>query len=473
MAEEVLMPRLGQSVESSLILSWEKKEGETVKAGETLCEIETDKATFEVEAVADGTLLKVLYDEGDDVPVLTPIAIIGEPGEKIKITPKTELPADHSPDVAPEVASKVAPEVVTKVTEEFQKDVRVASRPQAGSEGTALKISPRAKKLAEEKGIEIAREIAFIPVSGPNGRIVERDVKSYLSTREPLTPAAIEASAKLAAPPPPTGTGIGGRVTVEDVRRAITQVPVAPEPSPEAVSAAHTEPGGLVEVPVKGIRKLIADRMHQSLQSTAQLSMTSSAEAKRLQQFRKRLKVSPEQYGLQGVTINDLILFAVARTLPVYKECNAHFMGDKILQFGRVHLASAVDTPRGLMVPVIKNAHRMSLLEISTEAQRLRDACLQGSVVPDDLVGGTFTVTNMGILGIESFTPILNPPQVAILGVCTIKPMPREIEGEISFVPSINLSLTINHQAVDGAPAARFLQALVQAVEQIDLTLAM
>jgi pyruvate dehydrogenase E2 component (dihydrolipoamide acetyltransferase) len=221
------------------------------------------------------------------------------------------------------------------------------------------------------------------------------------------------------------------------------------------------------------VRKVIAERMWESLQSTAQLTLNASADARSLLTYRKRLKNSDESLGLQNITINDLILFAVSRTLPLYPEVNALFKEHTIYQYKNVHLAVAVDTPRGLVVPVIRKAQALSLKQISEEAKRLAAGAMDGSVSPDELTGGTFTVTNLGSLGIESFTPILNPPQVGILGVGNINLKPVEIDGNVEFIPRISLSLTINHQAVDGAPGARFLQTLSQRLAEPELLLAL
>ena len=211
--------------------------------------------------------------------------------------------------------------------------------------------------------------------------------------------------------------------------------------------------------------------MLQSLQTTAQLTLNASADARALQALRKRLKESPESMGVRGITINDLVLLAVARTLPSFPTLNALFTGETIQQYKQVHLGVAVDTPRGLLVPVIRGASGLTLRQLAGEAKRLAAGAQEGKISPDELTGGTFTVTNLGAFGVESFTPILNPPQVAILGVCNIQPKPAEVDGEVRFIPHIGLSLTINHQVVDGAPAARFLQALGQAIAQIDLLL--
>jgi pyruvate dehydrogenase E2 component (dihydrolipoamide acetyltransferase) len=212
--------------------------------------------------------------------------------------------------------------------------------------------------------------------------------------------------------------------------------------------------------------------MYRSLAESAQFTLNSAAPVKRLQELRARMKTNGEALGLSKVTVNDLILFAVSRVLPLFPFMNAHKIGDTLKTFERVHLGVAVDTPRGLMVPVIRNANLLPLARISAEAKRLAGACQGGSAKPEELSGSTFTVTNLGSLGIFGFTPVLNAPEVAILGVSGIelKPIAGE-NGEIGFEPHIGFSLTINHQVVDGAPAARFLKALGEAIGEIDLWL--
>ncbi|HEY9593044.1 MAG TPA: 2-oxo acid dehydrogenase subunit E2, partial [Spirochaetia bacterium] len=217
----------------------------------------------------------------------------------------------------------------------------------------------------------------------------------------------------------------------------------------------------------------IAERMLASLQGTAQLTMNTGADARALQELRRKFKESPEELGLRDVTINDMVLFAVSRALTQHPDVNATFTEGTIRQHTAVHLGFAVDTARGLMVPVIRNAHTFSLRDIAREAARLIKGCREGGVKPEELGGGTFTVTNLGAFGITSFTPVLNAPQVGILGVDTITPAPRiAADGSVSFVPHIGLSLTINHQVVDGAPGARFLQTLAGNIAGFDLLLA-
>jgi pyruvate dehydrogenase E2 component (dihydrolipoamide acetyltransferase) len=418
MATPLIMPKQGQSVESCVIVSWKKKVGETVRAGDVLCEVETDKATFEVESPAEGTLLSIFYPAGSDVPVLTTIAAIGTPGENVKGMHGADAPrapaAQASPPAAPHAPAAAVANAGAVV-------------------GGKIMASPRAKALAAARGVSLVG----VKGTGPGGRIIERDV----------TAAAAAPAFASAAP--------AGR-------------PAAAQPGREQAPA-----GEFTEIKVTGIRKLIADRMLASIQTTAQLTMHSSADARSLVDLRKKLKGSPEQMELRDVTINDIVLFAVSRALLQHPDLNALYSGETLRQYAVVHLGIAVDTPRGLMVPVIRNAHSLSLREIARESGRLIAGCREGRIGPDELAGGTFTVTNLGSLGVQGFTPVLNAPQCAILGVGAIGPGPvMAPDGAVTFRPQIALSLTVNHQVVDGAPGARFLQTLSQGMAEIDLLLA-
>ena len=409
MAIAVLMPKQGQSVESCLIIKWNKKVGDKVKAEEPICEVETDKAVFEVEAPEAGTMLNIFYKEGDDVPVLTTIAIIGQPGEKI----------DH---LVPQKTVSVSKEEKEEYIEN-QKTITLdksLEKIKSSFKDGLIPMSPLARRLAEKKGIDFSSLIG----SGPGGRIIKKDIEKAISEGEPLI----------------SSTG----------------------------SKKIFEP--LKEIPVEGVRKIISERMFMSLQNTAQLTLNASADVSNLLACRKSLKSSPEMQGLNKITMNDFLLYIVANILPKFKNMNAHFLKDKILEFEQVHLGFAVDSPRGLMVPVIHNIHLLSLKEISEEARRLITACQEDTILPDELNGGTFTVTNLGTMGIESFTPILNVPQVAILGICSISLKPMMKENEIKFIPHIGLSLTFDHRAVDGAPAAKFLQKISRLIANFNLT---
>ena len=443
MASEVLMPRQGQSVESCIIIAWHVKEGDTVKTGQPLCEVETDKATFEVESPVDGTVLGIFYPADADVPVLKVIAAIGAAGEDIAGL----RPADS------EVSGQKSEIKVQKTETSEQKSESVPTsdlRPLTSGAGSAAGISPRARNLAEAKGIDAS----ILAGSGPEGRVIERDILAALDGKAVLSPAAKAKASAAGISAPAFGSGIGGRVMLSDLSD------VAPENISGAVAALDF-PGATETVPVKGVRKIVAGRMLASLQNTAQLTMNASADARLMMDFRARCKAAPEAAGAGGITINDVVLFATARTLAEFPELNSHWLGDKIVRFSDVHLGVAVDTPRGLMVPVIRFANRLTLKQISFEAKRLASAAIAGTIDPDSLTGGTFTVTNLGATGIESFTPVLNAPEVGILGVCNVQPKPvMKKDGGVDFIPHIGLSLTIDHCATDGAPAAKFLSAL-------------
>lgn len=465
MPTPVVMPKQGNTVESVMIVDWKKRVGERIEAGDTLCEVETDKATMEVPSPVAGVLLKTLYSVGDEVPVMTTIAWIGEPGETV---PDGEEQTKRSGEVAPE---QVTPA-----------EASIKASPPSSAQASDLRtpISPRARHLAERKDVDTSA----LKGSGPGGRIIERDVQAAIAAQPKLTPVAKAMVAEGGYAVPARGSGPGGRITSKDLTRAEEQehasaqavresapaTPAVQAPAPVSQPPPFA-PDEVEIIPVKGVRKVIAERMLQSLQTTAQLTLHASADARALQALRRRFKESPEAMGLRGITINDLVLFAVARTLPVYPGLNALFNGTEIHQYRSVHLGVAVDTPRGLMVPVIRAAETLSLRQLSATAKRLAAACLESKITPDELTGGTFTVTNLGAFGVESFTPVLNPPQVAILGVCAVQPKAVEMDGEVQFIPHIGLSLTINHQVVDGAPAARFLQELGQAIAAIDLLL--
>jgi pyruvate dehydrogenase E2 component (dihydrolipoamide acetyltransferase) len=329
--------------------------------------------------------------------------------------------------------------------------------------------SPRARKLAEREGVDIS---GIAPGSGPGGRIIEADVAAVIAGRPLLTEAAKEElrrriaageGAGLAA----VGSGIGGRITLGDLVGAGQGVPAGQRAPAVAAGPEYSDE------PVKGIRKVIASQMMASHTNTAAFTLNASAPAANLLALRSRFKAADPALGLGKITINDLILFAASRLLPLYPYMNAHRLGDSLRTFHTVHLGVAVSTPRGLMVPVIRNAETLPLLRISAQARELAEACRSGSISPDALHGSTLTVTNLGNTGIESFTPVINVPEVAVLGICGILPKPAETSpGRYEILPHLGLSLTIDHAVVDGAPAAEFLKAFASAVKDIDLWLA-
>lgn len=436
MATAVIMPRQGQSVESCIITEWAKKKGDTVAVGDVLFSYETDKSSFDEKSEVAGTLLEVLAGEGDDVPCLEVVCIIGDAGEDISaLIPKKEEAAAPAVEAAPAApAAEAAPAAPAAVP------VAVATATEAT--GDILRISPRAKLLALKAGADLSKVVA----TGPMGRIIERDVNALLDAGKTTTTEAVEAFLR------------GERVVVEEAAEQAA-----------AVAAPVKTTGGYTDVKITNIRKVIAKSMHASLSNMAQLTLNASFDATEVMAFRKNLKANGEALGMGNITINDIVLYAVAKTLMAHKDLNAHWLDDVMRIFDNVNLGIAVDTERGLMVPTLMAAETMSLSELSANAKTLIKETQGGAISPDKLSGGTFTVTNLGSLGVESFTPVINPPQVAILGVCTIT---QRVKADGTTYPAMGLSLTFDHRALDGAPAARFLKDLCANLEHFSLLLA-
>jgi pyruvate dehydrogenase E2 component (dihydrolipoamide acetyltransferase) len=261
------------------------------------------------------------------------------------------------------------------------------------------------------------------------------------------------------------GSGLGGRITAADTA-APAQKPAVAVTGADGASALDYE-----EIKMPNLRRVISKTMHQSLSEMAQLTHNTSFDATQILAFRSHLKAAPENMELPKITINDIILYAASRILMKHESLNAHCLDDKMRFYKHVNLGIAVDTPRGLLVPTLFGADTKSLKEIANESKQLVKAAQDGSINPDLLQGGTFTVSNVGVYGIESFTPVINPPQVALLGVCCVTERVRTVNGQITTYPAMGLSLTYDHRAVDGAPASRFLKDLVTALENFDLLL--
>jgi pyruvate dehydrogenase E2 component (dihydrolipoamide acetyltransferase) len=438
MATPVIMPKQGQSVESCILTGWNKKKGDPVKKGDILFSYETDKASFDAEAETEGILLETFFSDGDDIPVLTNVAVIGQPGETIE----EYRPGQSVVKPAPE--SKEATDDKEGSSSTLQTSF---SEPIQAGESTLQKISPRARMLAEEKGVPIKK----IKGSGPGGRIIERDIHQYLLEHPRMTPLAGATGEREGLAASNKGTGLAGAVTAEDL-----------------VKATDFDSGGYVDQPLTNIRKIIAKSMHASLQNSAQLTHHMGADVSRLLEARKKVKVLQEKGYLYNITLNDMICLSVIRALQKHPAANAHFLGDSIRYFSPVHLGLAVDTDRGLMVPALRNASELSLTELSQELKKMADQCRNGSINPDLLAptSASFTVSNLGNYGVEMFTPVINLPQVAILGVNTITYRPRPLkEYTMEFVPYIGLSLTYDHRAIDGGPATKFLAEIRNELE--------
>lgn len=426
MAEKVIMPKQGLQMTEGTITQWLVQEGEECVSGQPLFEMETDKLTITIDASASGTLLKILAPEGTSVPITETIAIVGQAGEDISalLAPATgEAPPPPSPTAAVSAAT-VAP-----------------LAPAAGAPGPVF-ATPRAKWRAEEKGVAVGQ----VAGTGPDGLVIERDVLAYTPTMAtPLARAvAREANVSLADA---TGTGPRGKITRADI-----DVLVA------ARKAGGERKGTLI--PYEGKRKMIGEKMHESLRNHAQLSHQIKVDMTRAVELRESFKAND-----QKVSYNDIILFATARALKDFPIMNAELTDEGILCKEAVHLGMAVDMPSGLIVPVIRDADLLRLTELSACAAELALKAKNGQLAPSEYTGSSFTVSNLGMFGLESFVPILNTPESGILGVGRIEKQPVVVGAEIAIRLMMCLTLTYDHRVVDGAPAARFLAQVKQYLE--------
>ena len=426
MATEVKLPRLGQGMESGTVVRWLKQEGENVEKGEPLYELDTEKVTQEVEAEASGVLLKIAVQEGE-VPVGQTIAVIGEEGEQVAQQAEPEPEATPEADESPEQEGSRAP----ARDEERERGKQAPPEPTTSDEITdvrepepspadgRIKASPLARRIARESGLDLAQV---------------------------------------------HGTGPEGRIVAEDVERAIA----APAQTPSAAPAAATPTEPEVE-PLTSIRKTIARRLTKAWEAPVfQISM--SADMTRAQEVRER-HVELTREGEAKPTVSDVLTKACAVALMRHPPVNAHYADETVTRFPTANVGMAVATERGLVVPVIHGAERLTLAEIAAAradvVSRARDAKLQQS----DLEGGTFTVSNLGMFGVEQFVAVLNPPEVAILAVGAIEEKPVVVDGELEFSPTMSLTLTCDHRALDGAVAAEFLRTVRALLEEPGLAL--
>ena len=400
MAVGVLMPKEGITVETCMMGEWKKNVGDTVAVGDVLFSYETDKAEFECESTAAGTLLAQFYAEGDEVPCLVNVCAIGNAGDAYEfLKPGAEAPAP-APAAAAPAAEAAAP----------------AAAAPAAVKAELSAISPRAMAKAVANNVNPALATG----TGPKGRIIERDIDALIAS----------------------GKG------------AITAAP----------AAAKAE-NAFEDVKFGAVRKATAKSMTKSLSTMAQLTQQYSFDATQIQAYRAMLK--PLDAPMGKVSLNDMVMFAVSRTVLSCPDLNANMVEDNVVRhFSHVNLGFACDTPRGLLVPTIYNADQLSLLELSVEAKRLAAAARDGSLTPDEMSNATFTVSNIGSFGCEAFTPVVNPPQTGILGICNIQTKIKSASGGcIETYPAMGLSLTFDHRVLDGAPAARFMSELCKNLE--------
>ena len=409
----------------------EEEKRYAVAVKDILFSYETDKSSFDEEAAVAGTLLETFAEDGDDVPCLNPVCIIGEPGEDISALiaeAKKQIGGDEpAPETKPEAKAAAIPVAAPALT------AAPAAAPAATEADGFIRISPRARHLAERTGADISKA----EPTGPMGRIIERDINVLLDR----------------------GIYVGASA--------------AEKPTAAAAAAASPEVE-YEDVKLPNIRKVIAKSMHASLSSMAQLTLNASFDATKIMSLRAAFKAKGEALGMNNVTLNDMVLYAAAKTLRGHRDLNANYIDDKDIMryFTHVNLGVAVDTPRGLLVPTVFAADTLSLNELSAQTKTLISEAKAGTISPDKLRGGSFTVTNLGSMGIESFTPVVNPPQTGILGVGTITRRVKTVDGQDVFYDAMGLSLTFDHRALDGAPAARFLRELCLGLENFGLLMA-
>lgn len=417
MASAVIMPRQGQSVESCILTAWYKSPGDQVSKGELLFAYETDKAAFEEEAPEDGILLTRFFEEGDEVPVLVNVAVIGSEGEDFDaFRPE----GDHVHSSAS--AEKADSELTVESSPEPAADLAPETVPLPGT-GKGTGISPRARRLAREKRVVLEA----VRGSGPGGRIIERDVLEAIRHGKRLTPLAQKKKEAEGLTVPCDEPDCGKYKTADLL-------------SPSATSGMGTD--AFSDVPLSNIRKIIAASMFKSLQNSAQLTHHLSASAVHMLQLRREVKARKEKGYPYDITLNDMVCYAVVQSLLLHPGANAHFLGEHIRIFDRVNLGMAVDTERGLMVPALPGADRYSLPELSLRLKEIAESSKKGTISPDLIVpeAATFTVSNLGSYGVEMFTPVINLPQVGILGVNTIIQRPAALaDGSFGFLPFIGL----------------------------------
>jgi len=454
MVRPITMPKLGQSEEVGTLVRWRKKVGDTVAKGDILFEIETDKALLEVESFFEGTLLKTVVQEGTTVPINTTVGFVGDPGEAVPeaIAPTPEARKPELPGVSREAPRPPAPSPTRGVSEpRFERPVvpgelRVVERITAArSVMTApevFRISPRAAKLARESAINPAPIVG----TGPFGRIVERDVKNYLESKGYYQLRITPAAKRLAAKENIDILSLGGdprtRITVVRVERAISERPQ----------------------PMSRMRQVIASRLTESFTTTPHFFVTVAVDMTELVNLRAKLQAQGASY-----TVTDFILKAVAMSLVEFPVVNSTTDGKNIRWHSRVHLGIAVNLEQGLVVPVIRNAEELSLAELHDCASELIAKARAGKLIPDEMGGSTFTISNMGMLDIESFTAIINPGESAILAVSSALKQPAVKDDQIVVRDIMKMTLSSDHRIIDGATAARFANAIKQKLEEISL----
>lgn len=452
MAQEVLMPKLGLTMTEGTIEEWKYKEGDSVKKGDILFSVATDKLTNDVEAEVDGVLLKILLPEGETAPCKAVIAYIGEAGEVIA---EGGASAESTAAQAPASSAAAVPAKTPAVTRD---------------PGAPVLASPAAKKLAKEKGVDLA----LIAGTGPKGRITLEDVEAYLTAPKVNEPAAEVKTSPLAAKlAEELGVDVSkiqtdGRVMKADVLTAAGVCTAAP--TAEAAPAIAAGDNDEAPVKVNPLRRSIAANMSNSWHTSPRVTYTCAVDVTAMKALRAKLKDSLKEQGIK-LTYNHILMKVVAKALMEFPDVNASFADNMLTRHKHVNMGLAVAKGDGLIVPNVKNADSKSLAEIAKETEALIEATRSGKIDMKDMTGGTFTITSLGPYGVRSFSPIINQPELAILGVCDIVDTPIVCNGEIVIRPMMNLCLTADHRVVDGVMASKFMKRVVELLENLYLLL--
>ncbi|NOX32736.1 MAG: 2-oxo acid dehydrogenase subunit E2 [Deltaproteobacteria bacterium] len=443
MTVNATMPKLGMTMKVGKISKWYKNEGDSVEKGEDLFEVETEKITNKIESPGSGILFQIVVPAGTIVPIGTILAVIAE---------KEEQPERIEGIQAGEVVEMDSESTKSQSTEA-----------ETGSKKKKRILStPSARRLAKELGVDLA----LVPGTGPDEKIKEADVLKFHEKGPPapkISPLAAEIARQEGLDISIiTGTGENGKITRQDIEGFLATAGDANQDAPPKVRV----------IPFEGMRKAIADNMHGSLQNTAQLTTFTEVDVTEMVRFKDIVKAEYKKDDSIKISYNDIILMATARALMRHPIMNSTLVGEEILIHDSVHLGIAVALSEGLIVPKLRNAEKKNLLQIAREVRQLAKKAREGALGVEEVTGGTFTISNVSMLGMDGFTPVLNPPETGILGVGRVKEKPSVFNGEITIRHMMTLSLTFDHRIVDGAPAMMFLNDLARYLEQPMLIMA-
>jgi len=425
----ITMPALSPTMTEGKLANWQVKEGDSVASGDVLAEIETDKATMEVEAVDEGVIGKILVEGGtDNVAVNTPIAVLLEDGETVAdIKDVAPAPAEASPAPVADVAS-AAPAPVTSSASA----VPAASTATFTASAGRVFASPLARRIAANSAIDIAS----VPGTGPHGRIVKADVEKFIAS---------------------------GGIAAVAVASAPTAAPAAPAAASAPVGSTPPHAGEHIEIPLTGMRKVIAKRLTEAKQTIPHFYLTIECELDNLLEMRKKLNAKSDDYK---ISVNDFIIRASALALKKLPAANAIWGGDKILQYKDIDISVAVAVDGGLITPVVKAADQKGLAGISNEMKELAGKAKAGKLMPEDYQGGCFSISNLGMFGIKEFSAVINPPQSAILAVGAGTPRPVVKDGALAMATVMSVTLSCDHRVIDGALGAELLQYFKGYIEE-------